>query len=256
MYKFLMKRSCVGGDEHKPSTKAAKTGKPKDEEYVGRGAPSVLDSTSLAAALAHLESADPKLRSLIERARGHDLVDTAPGDAHFIYLSEFVVRRRLAVAAANTVLGKLRGICGTWTPGNVMQHEAAMHAYMASGESHKKVETLVALSCIFASEQGSDLDAMTDVQIATGPFNDVKGIGPVALRTLLVRMGRPNVLVAGDGLVNKWMQENYGIDKDKTDAATERARVVAAAKWEPWRSVVYLLINHAKAGTSHSAGRG
>ena len=42
------------------------------------------------------------------------------------------------------------------------------------------------------------------------------------------------------------MKASYGIDADKTDAATERARLNKAHAWAPWRSVVYLLIMHAK----------
>jgi 3-methyladenine DNA glycosylase/8-oxoguanine DNA glycosylase len=88
---------------------------------------------------------------------------------------------------------------------------------------------------------------MPDAQVlALKALTEIKGVGPTALRTLLVRMRRPNIFVGGDSLVHKWMKASYGIDADKTDAATERARIVKAAAWAPWRSVVYLLIMHAK----------
>ena len=88
---------------------------------------------------------------------------------------------------------------------------------------------------------------MTDSQVvACKALTDIKGIGADHARTLLVRMGRPNVFVSGDGLVRKWMQKCYGIDPNKETAETERARIDKASEWAPYRSVIYLLIAYAK----------
>ena len=52
------------------------------------------------------------------------------------------------------------------------------------------------------------LDAMPDKEImALKELTEIKGVGPTALRTLLVRMRLPDVFVGGDSLVHKWMNE-------------------------------------------------
>jgi 3-methyladenine DNA glycosylase/8-oxoguanine DNA glycosylase len=72
----------------------------------------------------------------------------------------------------------------------------------------------------------------------------------LAVRTLLVRMGRPDVLVAGDFLLNKWLEEAHGIPNDATNAESERKRIDAAKPWAPWRSVAYLVVARAAGATS------
>ena len=84
---------------------AAKPTKPKAVEFVGSGAvPSRLDASTLTAALADLEKVDEPLKGLVAQAQArgtgaHLLVAPPSEHATFIFLCEFVVRRRIRVKA-------------------------------------------------------------------------------------------------------------------------------------------------------------
>ena len=241
------------GPAKKPSNKLApKVTKPKEHEFVGAGAIQRLDTSTLTVALDALEKVDEHCKTLVTTARmgGANLLVEPPAQhAHFIFLCEFVVRRRIAVKSADTILHNLKDKVGSsWTPKTVMSHEPVLREYMKVGEGASgKVDTILELARLFASPSAPDLDAMTDSQVvACKALTDIKGIGATTLRTLLVRMGRPNVFVSGDGLVRKWMQKCYGIDPNKETAETERARIDKASEWAPYRSVIYLLIAYAK----------
>ena len=83
-----------------------------------------------------------------------------------------------------------------------------LRQYMKSGESGGKIDTIVAVARLFASPHVPVLDAMPDKEImALKELTEIKGVGPTALRTLLVRMRLPDVFVGGDSLVHKWMNE-------------------------------------------------
>lgn len=286
METFLTKRPREHGSTPSPS-KAAKTAspivkpnrqpKPAVHEYVGDGAVgALLDEATLERALQHLAN-DPLLAPLVEEARGAQLISDAPAQhANFIYLSEvcprlnprpttplrtlskrffwqFVVRRRIAVKAATTLLGTLKNLAsGEWTPANVIKHELALKTHMKSAKSLEKVDTLVALARLFAQPGLAQLYASKSDRaiVEDKRLNEIKGIGPVAVRTLLVRMGRPDVLVAGDFLLNKWLEEAHGIPNDATNAESERKRIDAAKPWAPWRSVAYLVVARAAGATS------
>ena len=231
---------------------APKIAKPADHEYVGGG--DKLTNESLKLALAHLKNNDPKLAPLVDAAdpdRIFAFASSAPAQhAAFILLCEFVVRQRIAVKAANTQLDRMKErVGGTWTPDSVLENEAELRAYYKSNNSCKKMDTIIALANFFASS-APDLTIMSDRTLLEGALSKIKGIGPVALRTLLVRLGRPDVLVAGDYLVNEWLEKAHGIDKKDSKVAAQRARFDAAASWAPYRSVGYLLINAAKEGTN------
>ena len=87
---------------------------------------------------------------------------------------------------------------------------------------------------------------MSNAAVLASSVGSVNGIGPTALRTLLVRMGRPDVLVAGDSLMDQWLEKHKGIPQKDKKVDAERERVNATAAWRPWRSVAYLLINAAQ----------
>ena len=263
MDKFITKRPRTPTDDDAGAKKSnklpastAKPTKPKEHEFVGAGAIQRLDASTLTVALDALEKVDEHCKTLVTTARStlsgganHLLVEPPAQHAHFIFLCEFVVRRRIAVKSADTILHNLKDKVGSsWTPQTVMSHEPVLREYMKVGEGASgKVDTILELARLFASTSAPDLDAMTDSQVvACKALTDIKGIGATTLRTLLVRMGRPNVFVSGDGLVRKWMQKCYGIDPNKETAETERARIEKASEWAPYRSVIYLLIAYAK----------
>jgi 3-methyladenine DNA glycosylase/8-oxoguanine DNA glycosylase len=234
--------------------KGTKPTKPAVHEYVGHG--ERLTNKSLKVALVHLAKNDPTLAPLIDTAHPERLfafASSAPAQhPAFILLCEFVVRQRIAVKGANTQLERMKErVGGTWTPDTVLANEADLRAYYASNQNCRKMDTIVDLATCFSSGSPPDVTTMSDREIVEGPLSKIKGIGPVALRTLLVRMGRPDVLVAGDGLVDDWLEKAHGIDKKDTTVAAqrERERFDAAASWAPYRSVGYLLINAAKEGT-------
>ena len=243
--------------EEPGSAQSKRPSKPNVTEFVGFGAPAlVLNSDTLPEALAHLSKAasnNQPFRELLDG--GSSLVFTPAPNEHaaFIQLCNFIVRRQISVASASSIAGKLKKIVGgVWTPQSVLSNEPGLRDYLKSGQSGKKVDSFLALARLF-SDESPDLDSMPDsliVDRASGPFRGIEGVGPVALRVMLVHLGRPNVLVAGDMLVDRFLLETYGIDKDKTDAATERARLDAASAWSPWRSAVYLLLANAKVGSA------
>jgi hypothetical protein len=164
---FLIKRPRDDGDgSAAPPTKAskapvAKPAKPKDYEFVGTGAVQRLDASTLTAALAHLEQVDEPLKALVAHARGANLLVEPPSDHEtFIFLCEFIVRRRIAVKAAATILRTLKEkVGGSWTPQSVIEHESDLRAYMASGESGSKVDTRVSQCPHLHCPQHSALNA-------------------------------------------------------------------------------------------------
>ena len=251
MLQFLAGGKHARSEDDALASKVPRVSKPLLVDHVGSGAAGLLhDEAALAAALAHLREADPALAVLISNTSAAELVvQQAPTrHAEFIFLSEWVVRSRASVKAANTMLQDLkRKTGGVWTPAALLSHEATLRATEID-EHGRKLEIIFDLAR-FCQRGLPDLMAMSDRDILTAGFDSVKGIGKVGILTLLVRMGRPNVLVAGDGLVNKWLDDTHGIPQDDTKVAAERARFDATATWAPYRSVGYLLINAAKGAT-------
>ena len=236
----------------RPRDEAAKAKKPAKQEYVGSPGEALLTEEALRSALAHLAEHDDHMKPLVAEADIDRLsVSLPPQHGHFIVLCEFVVRRQKSVQAANTQLGKLKALVGgTWCPDAVIEHEEALRGYYQCGESGKRIDTILALAAFFSSASRPDLATLSDCQLLDSELAKIKGIGPVALRTLLVHMGRPNVLVAGDALLNGWLEKAHGIEKHDTKVAAERDRYDKTASWAPFRSVGYLLINAAKEGTA------
>ena len=160
---FVTKRPRTPTDDDAGAKKSnklpastAKVTKPKEHEFVGAGAIQRLDASTLTVALDALEKVDEHCKTLVTTARmgGANLLVEPPRSTRTLSsCAEFVVRRRIAVKSADTILHNLKDKVGSsWTPKTVMSHEPVLREYMKVGEGASgKVDTILELARLFAS---------------------------------------------------------------------------------------------------------
>ncbi|UIJ72393.1 DNA-3-methyladenine glycosylase [Aurantimonas sp. HBX-1] len=191
---------------------------------------SISTEADVAAAIAALRSADPRLRAVIERAGPVPLRRRAGGLGG---LAAIVVGQQVSRASAEAILARLAGEIDLDSAPAILA--AADEAFRRAGMSRPKQQTLLAVAR--AVEDGS-LDfsriAAAPAEAAIAELVAVRGIGPwTAECYLLFCSGHPDVFPAGD------LALQVAVGHAFAHAGRPGARELAllAAVWSPHRSV-------------------
>ncbi|NDV87393.1 DNA-3-methyladenine glycosylase 2 family protein [Aurantimonas aggregata] len=184
----------------------------------------------VAAGLAALRGADPRLDAVIERAGNVPLRRREGGLSGLVAI---IVGQQVSRASADAILARLAVEIAVHSAPAILA--ASDEAFRRAGMSRPKQQTLLAVAR--AIEDGSldfaRLEA-APAEAAIAELVAVRGIGPwTAECYLLFCSGHPDVFPAGDLALQVAIGQAYGL------ASRPSARDVAAlaAAWSPHRSV-------------------
>jgi DNA-3-methyladenine glycosylase II len=182
-----------------------------------------------AAALEHLRAADPVLAGMLDDVDG-DVRPWPPSDDLYGAVVRAIVAQQLSTTAVRAIFGRLLDRFGgrAPTPAEVLADDP--DALRSVGLSHAKVVYLRSLA--EHVEDGSlrmeDLPGLDDDAVVA-QLTQVKGIGEWSAQIfLLIALGRPDVLVAGDLVIRQAVARGW-----RLPALPTRAEMYALA--EPWR---------------------
>lgn len=188
----------------------------------------------LAAALAALLDADPRLAPMAEMAGPLPLRRRSGG---FEGIAAIVTAQQISDAAADSIWARFRAALDPFAPAAFLAMPE--DALRACGLSRPKIRTLTAVSQ--AIEAGLDLEALHDMapDEAMASLVAIKGIGPwTAEIYLLFCAGHPDILPAGDLALQAALEIGFGLDARPNEKAL---RAIGEA-WAPWRGVAARLL--------------
>ena len=185
-----------------------------------------------ASALDSLRTSDPVMASLIDRLEPIDLATwrTRWALGPFEAIARAVVGQQIAVAAASAIFGRLQTLIGDRDPA-VAVAEASDAELRAVGLSAAKAASLrdLAARTLDGRLELDRLDELTDDE-ARVQLTAVRGIGSwTADMFLLVQLGRPDVLPAGDlGIRHEFPsgQSHGAADRESRGLARPGGRIV------------------------------
>ncbi|MFT3831459.1 MAG: hypothetical protein QM691_17315 [Opitutaceae bacterium] len=189
----------------------------------------------LAAALAQLRAADPKLALVIDRARACDLA-AQELESLFEVLLRAIVYQQLNGRAAGTILGRVQALFPAAKPTPLALLALADEPLRAAGLSRNKLASLRDLAA-------KTLDGTVPTPAAALRLSDaelvarltaVRGVGPWTVHMLLMfNLGRPDVLPTGDFGVREGFRKLHRKRRQPTPAELEKY----ARRWVPYRSI-------------------
>ena len=189
----------------------------------------------LAAALAHLRAADPKLSVVIDHARPCDL---APQRLRSLFdvLLRAIVYQQLNGKAAASILARVEALF----PDNRPTPEALIalpdEPLRAAGLSRNKLAAIRDLAAKTADGTVPTPAAarkLSDAEVVAR-LTAVRGVGPWTVHILLMfNLGRPDVLPTGDFGVREGFRKLHRKRRQPTPAELEKY----ARRWAPYRSV-------------------
>lgn len=192
--------------------------------------PVVAESDSAAADL-FLAKSDPVIASLIRRHGPYPLNKRAP---QFGCVVDAIVGQQLSPKAADSILKKLRAICG----GGRITHSRVLSLTVKdlrhAGVSQRKAETIRAFAKAVEANaiRLGQFPTMSDEDITTA-LTGVKGIGPwTAEMFLIFAMGRQDVFPVHDVALQSVIEELYGVDSTKPEMIRD-----VSNRWRPYRSI-------------------
>ncbi len=183
----------------------------------------------IAAGLVALESADPRLAAVIERAGEVPLRLMPPG---FEGLASIVVSQQVSRASAEAIFGRLKLLVDPLTPEALLAVNDDV--FRTAGLSRPKQKALLAIAA--AVRDGLDLEHLCGLEApdAIARMVAVPGIGPwTAECYLLFAAGHPDVFPARDVALQSAVGHALGIDPRPGDKRLAQE----AESWAPWRGV-------------------
>ncbi|MSQ41598.1 MAG: DNA-3-methyladenine glycosylase 2 family protein [Dehalococcoidia bacterium] len=189
---------------------------------------------SLARAYRHLRAVDPRLGALIEASGPFT---PRPGDDPYGRLVRTILFQQLAGPAARAIQRRWLTLYGDGaaTPAPRAILATSDEQFRSAGVSRQKAAYLRDLAAQVLDGR-LDLEALGAApdEAVTRALTVVHGLGEWSAHIfLLLELGRPDVLPAGDLGVRRGMQIVYGLAKPPTPA---QARGIGAP-WAPYRSV-------------------
>ena len=184
-------------------------------------------------ALTHLRSADPVMKSIIEKVGPYKIVYREPD---FTTLARSIIYQQVSGAAAATVLGRLHAAAaraGKLMPSKIVA--LGVDGLRPLGVSRQKASYLLDLSERTIARQlpFSKLTAMSD-ELVIEHLTAVKGVGVwTAQMFLLFALQRHDVLPVGDLGVRNAIWKAYELDAPPTPTEIE----ARGAAWRPYASV-------------------
>jgi DNA-3-methyladenine glycosylase II len=189
--------------------------------------------TDLAAALAHLRAADPRLTPVIER---HGTPPLSPTRDPFHSLARSIVYQQLTGKAAGTIFGRFVALYPRARfPTPEALAATPVETLRGAGLSNAKALALRDLAAHFADGRVKKrhLLGAPDEEIRSALL-PVRGVGTWTIDMFLIfGLVRPDVLPVGDLGVRKGMQLHFGLRKLPEAARMEKL----AAPWRPFRSI-------------------
>ena len=184
-------------------------------------------------ALAHLRSADPVMKSIIEKVGPYKIVYREPD---YTTLARSIIYQQVSGAAAATVLGRIHAAAargGKLLPSKVVA--LGVDGLRPLGVSRQKASYLLDLSERTLGRQLPfvKLSAMSDDQVIDH-LTAVKGVGVwTAQMFLMFALRRPDILPVGDLGVRNAIWRAYQLPAPPTPAEMESL----GAAWRPYASV-------------------
>jgi DNA-3-methyladenine glycosylase II len=191
--------------------------------------------SDLAAALAQLIAADPRLAPVLEKAGEPALRRGEPG---FPGLARIICGQQLSTSSARAIWGRLQAAF------NPFHHDALRRARADRlgrlGLSAAKIKSIKAIATAIAKDQ-LDLDhvGQSEADIAHAALIEMHGIGPwTADIYLLFCLGHADAWPAGDLALQEAARIALGLKARPN--AKELAAIADA--WRPWRGVAAHLL--------------
>ncbi len=190
---------------------------------------------NLAAALAHLRAADPRLAGVIDLARPCDL---APQRLRSLFdvLLRAIVCQQLNGKAASAILGRVEALFPQNRPAPETLLALPDEPLRAAGLSRNKLTAIRDLATKTVDGTVPTPAAarrLSDAEVVTR-LTAVRGVGPWTVHMLLMfNLGRPDVLPTGDFGVREGFRKLHRKRRQPTPAELERH----AERWRPYRSV-------------------
>ncbi len=184
----------------------------------------------VAAGIAALERADPRLTAVVRQAGDIPLRLSEPGLASLVSI---VVSQQVSRASADAILGRLVSLVDPLDAAGI--RAGGEDALRAAGLSRPKQKTVLALADAVLDD-GLDLAALVslDGDEAMVRLTALHGIGPWTAEVyLLFCAGHPDVFPAHDVALQSAVGHAFGIAPRPGAKALYRL----AESWAPWRGV-------------------
>ncbi|CAL4901761.1 unnamed protein product [Urochloa decumbens] len=200
--------------------------------------PALSTPGEIAAALRHLQAADPLLAAVIASTEAPTFA-ASPSLPAFPSLARSILYQQLATSAADAIYARFLALLPTASAAAVVT-PAAVLALAAGdlrtiGVSVRKASYLHDLATRFAAGELSDSAvAAMDEPALLAELTKVKGVGEWTVHMFMIfSLHRPDVLPCGDLGVRKGVQELY-----KLKALPKPEEMAALCeRWRPYRSV-------------------
>jgi DNA-3-methyladenine glycosylase II len=189
----------------------------------------------IAAGLAHLLAADPRLVAVAEEA-GPLPLRRRPGG--FSGLASIMVSQQLSTASAGAIWGRLAAAYDPFTPQALIGARTTRLASL--GLSGPKIRALKEIAKAIASGR-LDCEALPDLpaEAAHAALCAVHGIGPWSADIyLLFCLGHPDAWPAGDLALQEAARLAFALPTRPSPKET----VALAESWRPWRGVAARLL--------------
>jgi DNA-3-methyladenine glycosylase II len=189
---------------------------------------------SRTAAMQHLRATSPEMDALIAAAGKFDVrpdQDLYP----YPYLLRSIVFQQLNGVAAATIHGRVLDLFGGEVPPPEVLAEADVDALRSAGLSAAKAASIQDLARHAAAGElptHDEVPTLSDLELVDR-LTVVRGIGPWTVHMLLMfRLGRPDVLPAGDFGVQTGFRLTYGLR-----SLPDSKRILAHGEcWRPYRT--------------------
>jgi DNA-3-methyladenine glycosylase II len=183
-----------------------------------------------------LRAADPVLARLIDRLEPIDMTTWRARWSldNFGSLARAIVGQQIATRAAAAIFGRLQDLIGDRDAATAVA-AASDSELRAVGLSAAKAASLrdLAARTIDGRLQLDRLDDLSDDE-ARAQLTAVRGIGSwTADMFLLGKLGRPDVLPAGDLGIRRAVQDAYGLERTPSEGEVRRI----SEAWRPNRSL-------------------
>ena len=155
---------------------------------------------------------------------------------HFEALVESVISQQLAVKAADTIYGRVKGLArGRIVPGRIAEiSEADMRAAGVSGAKFKTIQGL-ADAALTKKININKLHEIDDDQIIFDKLTSLWGIGPWTVDMFMMfQLGRLDIWPTGDLGVRRGWEKIHNLKEEIEPKALEKK----GEKYRPYRSIV------------------
>ena len=196
----------------------------------------MVTETQMKKIVREISSRDPRFARVID---AHPLCTVGRNPkpvTHFEALVESVISQQLAVKAADTIYGRVKGLArGRIVPGRIAEiSEADMRAAGVSGAKFKTIQGL-ADAALTKKININKLHEINDDQIVFDKLTSLWGIGPWTVDMFMMfQLGRLDIWPTGDLGVRRGWEKIHNLKEEIEPKALEKK----GEKYRPYRSVV------------------